>query len=233
MRLIIPLLLLLSLGAAAQEDEEDFFVFDPEESGPPPVSDPLESFNRAMFALNDRLYRGVLKPVAVAYRGVPRGVRQSIANFFDNLGRPISALNALLQLDFADTGTELGRFAVNSTFGILGLFDPASDIGLLEDDEDFGQTLGRWGVGPGFYLVIPLRGPSTLRDALGGAANTAMDPFINSLEWQEAVGVRVLDAETELSLDQDTYEALYDRALDPYIFFRSAYNQNRSGEIDQ
>lgn len=216
----------------AQEDPDDFFVFDEEESAPvQSIADPLENFNRAMFRVNDSLYRRILKPVAVAYRKVPRPMRVSVANFLDNLGTPVSAINALLQFDLPNAGTELGRFAVNSTMGILGLFDPASDLGLVPDTEDLGQTLGRYGMGHGIYLVIPGRGPSSLRDAIGGTGNAAMDPFFSSLENGERIAVLLLDAETALSLDQDTYEALYDRALDPYVFFRSAYIQNRNGEV--
>src|SRR5690606_23750490 len=158
---------LLAGAAVAQESEDDFFVFDPEEeeaAPAPSIADPLEGFNRAMFTVNDKLYRGVLKPVAVVYRKVPRPVRVSVSNVLDNLGTPVSALNALLQFDLRNAGTELSRFAINTTFGILGLFDPATEAGLVADNEDLGQTLGRWGIGHGVYLVIPGRGPSSLRD---------------------------------------------------------------------
>lgn len=230
---VLFLALFTGAAALAQESEDDFFVFDPEEDATPSpsIADPLERFNRAMFTLNDKLYRGVLKPVAVAYRKVPRPVRASVANVLDNLGTPVSALNALLQLDFRNAGTEMGRFAINTTFGILGLFDPATEAGLVADNEDLGQTLGRWGLGHGVYLVIPGRGPSSLRDAAGSAGNFYMDPFMSGLRNGERVGVILIDATTSVSLDQDTYEALYDRALDPYIFFRSAYVQNRDGQV--
>lgn len=216
--------------ACAQDEEEDFFVFDEEEEAPS-IADPLEGFNRASFALNDKLYRGVLKPVARGLRILPVPVRNSLDNFFDNLRAPASAISALLQGDVRNAGTELGRFLVNTTAGLAGFLDPATDVGLLQDEEDLGQTFARWGAGPGFYLVVPLLGSSSLRDLPGTVATNAVNPLYDNLVTGEVVGINVAAAEVALSLDQDTYEALYDSALDPYIFFRSAWAQNRAGRI--
>ncbi len=227
--LVLPFALLTP--AAAQDDDDDFFIFEEDEG--PQIADPFESINRATFALNDSLYRGVLKPVAVAFRVVPEPVRVSLSNFFGNIGTPISAINALLQLDLPNAGTEASRFVINSTIGILGLFDPASSMGLEQETEDLGQTLGRYGVGHGFYVVIPFLGFSSLRDGLGSLGNTAMDPVIDSLSAGEIIALNLAEAETTLSLDQDTYEALYQSAIDPYIFFRSSYVQNRSGNVEE
>lgn len=230
---LAALLLGCSLPALAQEDDdEDFFIFDEDEDlDAPEVSDPLEGFNRAMFSFNNKAYRYVLKPVARGLRVLPVPVRTAASNVFSNLGTPISAFSALLQGDLRNTGTELGRFGINTTIGILGLFDPATDMGLKQDDEDLGQTLARWGVGSGPYLVLPFLGSSTLRDGIGNLATNAANPLFNNWATGEIVGYRFAEAEVMLSLDQDTYEALYDSALDPYVFFRSAWLQNRAGAI--
>lgn len=227
------LLLACTLPAAAQDDEEEFFVFDEEEEGEaaPEIADPLEGFNRAMFAFNDKAYRYALKPVARGLRVLPVGLRTSVGNFFSNLGTPVSAISALLQGDVKNSGSELGRFCINSTVGVLGLFDPATGMGLVQDDEDMGQTFGRWGVGTGPYVVLPLLGSSSLRDAVGFGANAAINPVNTNLEVGEIVGMQLLRVEVALSLDQDTYEAFYDSALDPYVFFRSAWTQNRAGAV--
>lgn len=237
-RLLAHFLLPFALATAAvslqaQEDEDDFFFFDEEEDTGPSIADPLESFNRVSFNINDKLYRGVLKPVARGLRVLPEPVRVSGANFFNNLGTPVSAMNALLQFDLHNTGTEVARFFINSTIGILGLFDPATDLGIARDNEDLGQTLGKYGIGHGFYLVLPLYGSTSLRDGLGNIGNAAMNPVYVDLTAGEIIAVNLVEAEIALSLDQDTYEAFYDSALDPYIFFRSAYAQNRAGSVGQ
>lgn len=221
----------MSGSALAQDDDDDFFIFEEDESTQ--IADPFESINRATFAFNDSLYRGVLKPVAVAFRVVPEPARISLSNFFSNLGTPISAINALLQLDLPNTGTEVSRFVINSTIGILGFFDPATSMGIEQDTEDLGQTLGRYGIGNGFYLVVPFYGYSTLRDGLGTLGNTALNPVNNPLSVGEIFALTLADAETTLSLDEDTYEALYDASIDPYIFFRTSYIQNRAGNIEE
>ncbi|MDT8399678.1 MAG: VacJ family lipoprotein [Pseudomonadales bacterium] len=233
--LLTMLLLSLPAQAQAQEDDDDFFVFDEEETSVPTIADPLEPFNRAMFAFNDKLYRVVLKPVVVVYRKVPTPVRASVNNFLENLGGPVSAINALLQLEFKNAGTELARFVVNSTLGIGGLFDPASDMNLVKDDEDLGQTLQAYGIGHGFYLVIPFLGSSSLKDGISLVGNAFIDPVFQIVnpETEETAAILLVDAETTISLDKDTYEAFYKNALDPYIFFRSAYVQNRAGRVQQ
>jgi len=224
---------LASLPIQAQEDDDDFFIFDEEEDDAPTMADPLESINRVSFAINDKLYRGLLKPIAKGLRVLPVPVRNSAANVMNNLGTPVSAMNALLQFDLPNTGTEISRFAINSTLGILGLFDPASDMGLIRDNEDLGQTLGSYGVGHGFYIVIPFLGASSLRDFVGRLGNASMNPVRSELGDDEFLILMLLNIEIALSLDQDTYESFYDSALDPYIFFRSAYMQSRAGQVDK
>lgn len=232
-RLLLVLLFAVSASVQAQEEDDDFFIFDEEEDDGPSIADPFENINRSMFAFNDKLYRGVVKPVARGLRVIPAPVRTSGANFFDNLFTPVSAANALLQFDLPNTGREVSRFLINSTIGILGFFDPATDMGITADTEDFGQTLGRYGLGHGFYMVVPFFGATSLRDGVGSIANTAMNPFYDNLVASEIFAINAVDAEITVSLDQDTYEAFYDSALDPYIFFRSAYVQNRAGAVEQ
>lgn len=230
------LLLLLALSPAvlqAQEDDDDFFIFDEEEDDGPVIADPFEDFNRASFAFNDKLYRGVVKPVARGLRVIPAPVRTSGANFFDNLFTPVSAASALLQFDLPNTGTEISRFLINTTIGVFGFFDPATDLGIARDTEDMGQTFGRWGIGHGVYLVVPFFGSTSLRDGVGSVANTALNPFYKDISTGEIFAINATDAEIALSLDQDTYEAFYDSALDPYVFFRSAYVQNRNGAVGE
>ena len=132
-----------------------------------PANDPLEPVNRAVFKFNDGLDRVLLQPVAKGYRSaLPQPVRHGVGNFFGNLGEPLIAFNNLLQGKFDQSMTEVARFGTNSVFGIFGLIDVATSLGIEKHNEDFGQTLGRWGVGGGPYLVLPVLGPSTLRDGV-------------------------------------------------------------------
>lgn len=219
-------------AATAPAEEEEFFEFDEGETTVT-INDPLESVNRFFFVFNDKFYRYAAKPVARGLRILPVPVRQSMANFFSNLGAPISAGSALLQGDVRNAGTELGRFVLNSTAGLAGFLDPATDVGLLQDEEDLGQTLARWGVGHGPYLVVPFYGSTSLRDAFGSGATSALNPVYEELEGNEIAVVTMTQAEVLLSLDEDTYEAFYESAIDPYVFFRSAWVQNRQGKIDK
>jgi phospholipid-binding lipoprotein MlaA len=221
-------------AGAAAADEEEFFVFDESEDGSAPpvtIADPLENYNRAMFAFNDKAYRIVLKPIARGLRVLPEPVRVSGRNFFTNLGAPVSAASALLQGDVRNFGTELGRFLLNTTAGLAGLFDVATEVGIVQDEEDLGQTLARYGVGHGFYLVMPFYGSSSLRDVIGNAGTAAINPVYQNLDTGEIIAINVVEAEIALSLDRDTYESLYDSSLDPYAFFRSAWTQNRAGRV--
>ncbi len=236
--LVLAMALILSTTPAHAQDldeDDDFFIFDDDDfPASPQVADPLEELNRVIFRLNDKLYRHVAKPVARGWRVLPTGARLSIANFFNNLSTPVSALNALLQLDMKATGTEASRFLINSSLGILGLFDPATEMGLARDNRDLGQTLGRYGVGHGIYLVLPGIGPSSLRDGSTNFVNTVMlDPFLRQRQLHEIVVLRTVEGTNTLSLDRDTYEAFYANALDPYAFFRSAYIQNRDARVNR
>ncbi len=200
------------------------------------ISDPFQPFNRGVFWFNDKLYFYAFKPIAKGYRFIfPRPARVSVGNFFSNLATPIRAGNALLQLKFRDFGTEIYRFVINTTFGIAGLFDPAESVaGVEKSVEDFGQTLGHFGVGHGFYLVLPIVGPSSLRDGTGVFVDSFVDPFrYANLETREFIGVKFLDAETRLSLDRDTYEGIVQDSIDPYLFIRAAYAQRRLAQVGE
>jgi len=198
------------------------------------ISDPLQPLNRGIFWFNDKLYFYFLKPVAKGYRFVlPRPARASIRNVFVNLMTPIRAGNSLLQLNFRGFGTEIYRFVINTTFGIGGLFDPARSVaGVEKTVEDFGQTLGYYGVGHGFYLVLPVIGPSSLRDVSGNFVDSFAYPLrYTDLHSLEFAGIVLFDVETRLSLDRDTYEGIVHDAIDPYLFIRSAYAQRRLAQV--
>lgn len=201
--------------------------------GPPvTLADPLQPVNRGFFWVNDKLYFYLFKPVARAFRVVPEPVRTSLGNFFSNLGTPVRLANSLLQFKLTDAGSELGRFMINSTLGIGGLFDPAKDWGELQrKEEDLGQTFGHYGLGQGFYLVLPVLGPTTLRDGVGRVGDTFLDPLPYMLDDTEVLIGRLVEQENRLSLDKDTYEGIKEQELDPYLFIRNAYAQRRAAQV--
>lgn len=236
---------LLTDGSAATRDtsfDEDFDAVFDEEFGDHEttshklIADPLEYLNRGTFWVNDKLYFYLLKPIARGYRwAVPRPARVSVKNVFSNLATPIRAINSLLQLNVRGFGTEVYRLVINSTLGIGGLFDPAKSIaGVDKSVEDFGQTLGYYGAGHGFYLVLPLVGPSSLRDGFGSFADSFVDPLrYAGVTTYELLLVRTVDSTNRLSLDRDTYEGIVNNALDPYLFVRAAYAQRRLAQVGE
>lgn len=192
----------------------------------PDQRDPLESYNRWMFGVNDAIDRGAVKPVAQAYvRALPQPMRRGISNFFDNLGYPRTIANDLLQAKVGDGAKDTARLVVNSVLG-LGFFDPASNLGLERHNEDFGQTLGRWGVGPGAYLVLPLLGPSTVRDTLGRVPDeysTGRHYIEDSTVKWSLTGLDVIDKRASL-LDAERFAK---DTFDRYAFIRNAWLQRR------
>ena len=147
------------------------------------TEDPWENFNRGTFAFNQKFDKYLLAPLAKGYRFVlPSEIRTGVRNFLSNLSEPWSSINSALQGNFKNTGNTLARFVINSTLGILGIFDVATEIGFEKQKEDFGQTLAVHGVGPGPYLVLPFLGPSTVRDALGKVTSIYADPVTLALE---------------------------------------------------
>lgn len=194
--------------------------------------DPIEGFNRAMFDINDGLDKAIVRPIAQGYEAaLPAPVRKGVTNFFGNIGDVFIAVNNLLQGKVPEALSDVSRVAVNTTFGLLGVIDVASNLGLEKHEEDFGQTFGRWGAENGPYLVLPLFGPSTLRDAIGLIADTHADPVV----WVDDVSSRNVLLATRaidnraglLSADKIVEEA----ALDRYSYMRDAYLQRRRSLI--
>ena len=225
-------------ATAGDADVDDFSMFD--EVDFPVVSDPLEPINRGIFWFNDKLYFYLMKPIARGYRHVPEPIRISVRNFFDNLKAPVRIVNAGLQGKFAGAGDELARFVTNTTLGIGGLYDPAREhFNLRPVDEDTGQTFGFYGAGPGPYLVLPILGPSNLRDGIGRIGDTRLD--LSYYLWAHGkgednydyLGARAVDAINTLSLDKDTYEGIKHDALDPYLFVRDGYMQYRRNLVNK
>jgi phospholipid-binding lipoprotein MlaA len=194
--------------------------------------DPLERMNRATYRFNDSVDRAVLRPVATGYRNhVPELVQQGIDNFLENLAFPTTIVNDLLQLKIKDTLVDLGRFTVNTTLGLGGLLDPASHFGIPKNDEDFGQTLGRWGVPSGPYVVLPFFGPSSVRDApsiyVDGQTDLRVALHIdNNVEWTLA-GISLVHRRSELL----PFDAQFDAAYDRYAFIRNAWLQRREYQV--
>jgi phospholipid-binding lipoprotein MlaA len=198
--------------------------------------DPLEGVNRGIYKFNDVVDQYAMKPVAKAYKAVaPTPVRTGISNFFNNLGTLTTVVNDLLQLKFAQAFTDAGRFVINTTFGIAGFIDVASKDNFPKHQEDFGQTLGHWGVGSGPYLVLPILGPSTVRDAGGLAFDTVTSDPITYLHNTGQIRahnqvrlVQFLDKRTQLL---DAKDLVDDASIDPYAFMRDAYLQRRASLV--
>jgi phospholipid-binding lipoprotein MlaA len=192
--------------------------------------DPLERFNRTTWKVDDALAHDVAIPVGHAYMAVtPKILRRGIANVFENAHTPAVIVNDLLQAKFVAMGKETGRLLLNTTLGLGGLLDPASDLGIPKDDNDFGRTLGTWGLHPGPYLVLPLFGPSDFRDGFGKIPDAFMNPqnYIGNTDWVYAVyGLTLLNISTETIIP--TYRLLdQQNAFDRYAFARNAYLQQR------
>ena len=194
------------------------------------IADPLEPFNRAMFQFNDKLYFWALKPVAQGYnKVVPERARVSVKNFFSNLRFPVRFVSCLLQADFGGAATELGRFTVNTIFGVGGLLDPSSteQLNIPKRDADLGQTLGVYGVGQGLYVVWPVLGPSSARDSVGIVGDFFLYPVSYITPWYAWLGVRGYEEINDASLRIGDYESLKEAAIDPYVALRDAYAQYR------
>lgn len=214
MRRLLALLLALLAGGCATAN------------GDP--RDPLEGLNRGVYRFNDAFDSAIMRPVASAYRDwVHDEIRGRVRNFFSNLADPIISLHNLLQGKFEESLTDAVRFVFNSTFGLLGLHDIASDMGYEKHNEDFGQTFGRWGAGSGVYLVLPLLGSSSVRDGLGTVLDFAADPVAQVDPTGARAGVTAVRF-TQVRADLlDASRILEEAALDKYVFQRDAYFQRR------
>lgn len=197
--------------------------------------DPLEGLNRGVYKFNDVADKAIIKPVATAYKAItPSPIRTGFSNFFTNLGAITTVLNDLLQFKFASAFTDAGRFMINSTFGLAGFIDVAGMDNIPLHKEDFGQTLGHWGVGSGAYLVLPLLGPSSLRDTTGLAVDTFTDPIqyprnIGQIRLSNQLrAAQIVVKRTELLTATDLVD---EASLDPYAFTRDAYLQKRASLV--
>ncbi|MBS7661094.1 VacJ family lipoprotein [Pseudomonas lalucatii] len=191
--------------------------------------DPWEGFNRAIFRFNDTVDTYALKPLAQGYQAVtPDFLEDGVHNVFGNLGDIGNLANDLLQGKFHDAGVDTGRVIFNTTFGLLGFFDVASQMGLQRNDEDFGQTLGAWGLGSGPYVVLPLLGPSTIRDAAGKVPDAFLEPYpyMGHVPTRNLTrGVDVIDTRASLLSAERLISG------DKYLFVRNAYLQNREFRV--
>ncbi|MDY0212386.1 MAG: VacJ family lipoprotein [Desulfuromonadaceae bacterium] len=221
----------LDVEALYSEDlfSDDLYADDDWDEG---FSDPLEPVNRAVFWFNDKSYFYLLKPVARVFRVVPTPVRSGVSRMFDNLKSPIRAVSSMLQLKFLQSGIEVSRLLINTTVGLGGFYDPAKNWwDLNKQNEDLGQVLGHYGVGQGWYLVLPLLGPSNLRDGVAMIPEFYADPLYWALHRDGHLIAIGVDGMNALSLDKDTYESVVTEQLDPYLFIRDAYLQRRAGLV--
>jgi phospholipid-binding lipoprotein MlaA len=231
--IIISISFNIMAGASdeVKTDSDDFetTVFEDE------VYDPFEGVNRAIFSFNNAADKVILEPVAKGYRKLPSPIQSGVGNFINNLKLPLAAVNQLLQGQGKNAIESSGRFLVNSTIGIFGLIDVADDIGLDQKQEDFGQTLATWGVGDGFYIVLPLFGPSNLRDTTGMVMTMLTDP-INAYATSQGEAWAIPMRTAANAIDQrsqiiDEVNALRDNSVDYYAAVRSSYYQNRKAAI--
>jgi phospholipid-binding lipoprotein MlaA len=217
----VTLVLLLTSGCASV-------------STPPPENDPFERYNRTVYRFNDKLDKAILKPVAQGYeKVVPQPIDDGVTNFFSNLDDVTVTLNDMLQGKLHQAASDLSRLVWNSTVGIGGLFDVASHMGLPKHNEDFGQTLGTWGVDSGPYIVLPFLGPSTFRDTVALPADWYSDPLYYYYD-QDKYGywkLKSLDAiDTRAGLLRAS-RLIEQAALDEYVFLREAYLQRRQSQV--
>jgi len=207
----------------------------------------FEGVSRTMFKFNHALDRAIFEPIAKGYRALPSPIRKGTGNAVDNLRSLLTLSNHILQGDFREAGTTAGRFAINTTAGILGIFDPASRLGLEEQGkEDFGQTLGAWGIDSGCYFVLPILGPTTARDAIGLVGNTLIDPvyqITHNTEINNGVignqnysehnyyyyrGTGAVDFRAK---NIESFDSLEENSIDLYASIKSLYLQNRNKKI--
>lgn len=224
--------------AASMEETDSVHVTLAQASGEEAVNDPLESLNRGIFEFNEGLQDVLLRPIAKFYNAnVNLTVRQGISNFLDNLSSPVIFANDLLQGEFERALTTFGRAIINTTIGIVGFADVASGLGLERHDEDFGQTLAVYGMGEGFYLVLPIFGPSSPRDAIG---KLVIDPYLDPLGlWLDNTDRQNIEYTLAGAEGLDEYAGIVDElnqvkktSVDYYAAVRSLYRQKRKTEIN-
>lgn len=243
--LLLSLLLFFCASAAELNStaNDDFTDFNTEFSKAK-VFDPLSGYNRFMTGFNNSFYYAFLRPSFKVYQAVvPEPARKGISNFFYNLFFPIRFVANILQFRFLDATDELFSFAINSTFGVGGLFEVSNSyFGIPKHDEDVGQAFGRWGIGSGFHIVLPLLGPSNLRDSVGLAAQFFINPINYADHWAGGhawknsyigPGMSAGYILNEGAKNPDEYQILTKDALDLYPFLRDAYEQRRNAQIKE
>ena len=221
--ILTPLILLSGCNTLNVQDDHQRHI----------SSDPLQGFNRSIYAFNQGADKLILKPVAKGYNKiVPAPAKQSVSHFFSNLGEPLNVLNNLLQGKVDRALSSTYRFVVNSTLGVFGLFDVAKSFNVEKTPEDFGQTLAAWGVGPGPYLMVPLAGPSNLRDGLGSLIDSAVyypnNEITDSSNQQAAL---VITGVVSLRAGFLGVDDVLDKQLDPYGFLKQAAEKSRIKDI--
>lgn len=202
------------------------------------VKDSIQPFNRAVFTFNDKVYYWFFRPLSNGYKAVlPETARLGVRNFFINIRMPVRFFNCVFQGKFKGAGTEALRFVINTTVGGAGFSDPAKKYFKLDiHEEDFGQTLGKYNVGAGSFIELPLLGPSNVRDAIGLLGDIALDPItlLTFVSPFASTGASSYNTLNDVSIDKgDTYESLVEQAIDPYIAVQDAYSQNRTKKIKE
>ena len=221
------------------EQAEGEYVPEEGEADAPQIADPLDPVNRVMYHFNDKLYFWGVKPVSQVYSHiVPEDFRFAIANVYDNLWAPSRIINNLLQLRLKAAGNELIRFVFNSFAGIGGMGDMANEaLGIKKQEADFGQTLGHYGLGHGIYLVLPVYGPSSIREGIGLVGDQLMHPltYVKSadLTFGQKVGISAHEKVNDTSFKIGDYESFKDAAIDPYVAMRDAFVQNRLKKVEE
>ena len=236
--LIFLLSILFSVAANAGADGDNALL---SKNQPEEVNDCFEKVNRGIFAFNQALDKTIFEPVAKGYRYIPSPIRTGTSNAVTNLSNLITVPNNLLQGDVKTAGVNTLRFVVNTTVGILGIFDPAAALGFeREEKEDYGQTFGRWGMGPGCYVVLPILGPSTVRDTAGTIANfVGGDPWFNVTVGSDTqyfnesdyYGTRITGGVDYRAKNIDSFDNLEENSIDFYASIRSLYLQDRQQKI--
>ena len=235
--LILTIFFFMSLSANAGSDGENTISKEP----PKPVKDCFETVNRGMFAFNQALDNVIFEPVAKGYRYIPSPIRTGTSNTLSNLSNLITIPNNLLQGDVKMAGVNTIRFVLNTTLGILGIWDPAQVLGFeKKEKEDYGQTLGSWGIGPGCYLILPVLGPSTVRDAVGTFANfVGGDPWYNVtvtndtnyFKESDYYSTRITSGVDYRAKNIESFDNLEKNSIDFYASIRSLYLQDRQQKI--
>ncbi len=235
--LILTIFFFMSLSANAGSDGENTIS----KKQPKPVKDCFETVNRGIFAFNQALDNVIFEPVAKGYRYIPSPIRTGTSNALNNLSNLITIPNNLLQGDVETAGVNTIRFVLNTTLGILGIWDPAQVLGFeKKEKEDYGQTLGSWGIGPGCYLILPVLGPSTVRDAVGTFANfVGGDPWYNVtvandtnyFKESDYYGTRITSGVDYRAKNIESFDNLEKNSIDFYASIRSLYLQDRQQRI--